>query len=398
MADASSQATPFTIIILDGDEAGTVIELEGRSLPYRPLKFTGRQRVKTTWYPGAPVATQQVIGPTEEPTSINGVWKDRYLGNGESARLVNVFDQLRRVGRLVEVRWGGGVITTTSAERSILNGVVTQQTTQDIGTAIVRRGIITKSEFTWDRPQDVAWELEFTWQSRGEKISPPNFSTGGLNPTDDFAAFAASARDAATTVQDFADGFRAKAFGAFNELAFAIEGPLIVLSSVGDALNTSTQIVQTIALLPINIANNVIGQVSSVIEATQQLLDAFETFNYEKLAPEENPLTQLQVLVDVTRITSGLSRTQEQAAQTRQTLLTQIVPVVLAEVQVPAGVDLRDLALQYYGNPDLWPLIANFNGLTSSRVPNLPNGPSDNPGLPIRVPRQTASQLAAFTC
>ena len=58
-------------------------------------------------------------------------------------------------------------------------------------------------------------------------------------------------------------------------------------------------------------------------------------------------------------------------------------------VRPPAGSDLRDLAVKYYGNPDLWFLIADFNDLPSSEVPANPSGPSDNGGPPIYIPRQS---------
>jgi len=74
-------------------------------------------------------------------------------------------------------------------------------------------------------------------------------------------------------------------------------------------------------------------------------------------------------------------------------IAAQIVPEIIAEVVAPQGVDLRDLALKYYGDPDSWFAIAQFNDLDSSAVPPMPSGPGDVPPAPIRIPRlQTGAE------
>jgi hypothetical protein len=148
---------PFVI----QEVGGRRIVLSGRALPYRPLKFQGTQQLEQTWYPGYDRATVQVLGPHEENTTINGMWKDRFLAqyavgyyggipspqqspimSDESpitttADAVRVFDEIRRSGLPINVSWG----------------------------SVARRGYLRSFSHTWTTEQDCEWEMEFLWSS-----------------------------------------------------------------------------------------------------------------------------------------------------------------------------------------------------------------------------------------
>jgi hypothetical protein len=72
---------------------------------------------------------------------------------------------------------------------------------------------------------------------------------------------------------------------------------------------------------------------------------------------------------------------------TQNAAAAQQVPDTLAIERVPAGTDLRDLALKHYGDADSWWAIAQYNNFPSSEVPAPPAGPSDDPALPVQIPR-----------
>ena len=124
MAEFDSQALPFQIRVLEGEMSQAilqdgqqpgVIQLVGRSLPLQEISFGGSQRHQTSWAPGSPQASQQAIGPVEDPTTVQGEWNDRYLGDGQARALMEVLDSLRIAGVSVEVSWGGGLLGTTDA-------------------------------------------------------------------------------------------------------------------------------------------------------------------------------------------------------------------------------------------------------------------------------------------
>ena len=140
---------------------GRRIVLSGRALPYRPLKFQGTQQLEQTWYPGYDRATVQVLGPHEENTTINGMWKDRFLAASavgvfggvpslqqppitvdqiavtDVADVVTLFDDLRRSGTRLVVGWS----------------------------TVLREGYLRSFSHTWTTEHDCEWEMEFLWAS-----------------------------------------------------------------------------------------------------------------------------------------------------------------------------------------------------------------------------------------
>ena len=154
MADASEQGL-VQIIPLEGNYA--TINLTGGGLPYKGTTFPREQRGKTTYYPGNPVATQTVTGPTRPPTTMTGRWMDFDLGEGGARALDLQIGILCDKGVPVEVRWGG---------RALTNG-------ED--PAIVQRGRIAKYEPKYNRAQDIEWSITFEWRGDALPGQSPSF-------------------------------------------------------------------------------------------------------------------------------------------------------------------------------------------------------------------------------
>jgi hypothetical protein len=114
--------------------------------------------------------------------------------------------------------------------------------------------------------------------------------------------------------------------------------------------------------------------------------------------PYDDALDFLTFQSDRFTTTHSADAAQEQAVATVTALQGQALPDVIAEVRPPEGTDLRDLALQYYGDPDLWYIIAQFNGLEGSAVPANPTGPSDNPAPALQIPRRIEGVLGQPDC
>lgn len=357
------------------------IWLQGRSLPYRPIVFKGKQRVKTTWLPGNPVATQQVMGPTEEPTTINGTWKDRFLGNGVAMDLANLFQDLRRTGPLVEVSWGAGIV----------DGSV-------IGTGIVRQGIITDSEFTIDRPQDVQWRIEFTWRGDNQAVAPGVLTVGVENPRQGFANVKQSLQDVLDNLAGFEDSplstlvqLPGKLRADIDSTAKQMEA-VIALVQDGAGLGTSlVDLPSVVALRATQVASKgatVAGQVRDLVLSIDPLYKV----------PFDSALDFLTFQDQQFVMTHACDSAQETSLSTVNALIGQTQPDIIAEVRPPPGTDLRDLALTFYGDPDLWGIIAQYNGLSGSSVPSPPTGPSDNPAPAIQIPRRITGALGQFNC
>jgi len=388
MASPPQSALPFRIQVLDGDlsvatlqdgQPAGRIELRGRQMPYRPMSFETRQRVKTTYYPGNPVATQQVIGPTEEPSVFNGMWKDLFLGDGAAMALKDLFEDICRRGPLVEVSWGAGILNDTAGAAQVQNG------------GYVRRGILTRFKTSPERPQDIAWEMEFTWRGTDDISVSPISATDIVNPREGALDAVAAFDDANFVTNAFKDLQNTRLYKLPQSLSDQLDNATQLLTEASKGIQSASDTITNFSLVPADAVERLIGAYAAAESASRQLRDAFLNF----------PKTQMQVFDDAadllgleSQILTLLSHTDnvaDVASRGKAAAQQQVVPIVVAEVRAVPGSDLRALAQQFYGDPDLWTAIARFNGLTTSEVPAPPDGPSDDPYPPIRIPRQDAS-------
>jgi len=394
MADFDSQALPFqikvlegilsTTILQDGQQPG-VLQLVGRQLPFRGVKFGGRQRVKTIFYPGNPVGTQQAIGPVEDPSSFSGEWPDRYLGDGAGSALAETIDSIRRAGASVEISWGGNLTGDTTAPALT-------------GTPIVRVGMITKFEVTYDRFQDTAWSMDCEWRSRGTAAAPTISATPKINPREGFSNIVDDLQLATATTQAIQLGPQLRNVGlppaAVDALSTAFQG----VTTAIDTISRATGAITSTVVIPTQAALQLIG-------ACQNGIDSMHVVTTTILGVPLNLLEVADSALDIIRfrdqfftILGNNDAAQETCVDAANGLLVNLEPDIIAEVRAPAGTDLRDLAIKYYGDPDMWYAIASFNGIDGSAVPSPPAGPSDDPARPLRIPRPqpgTSSDLRA---
>ena len=141
------EPTDFRIIPLESNTFLPVISLQGFMLPFRGVSFPTEQRIKTTYYPGNPQASQTVVGPTLSNTTIVGRWMDvsRGVSDGESRTIVRQIEYLVEHAIPVEVQWGGRNFGAGS-------GI-------DDDPAIVRRGLVKKIDPKYNRPEDIEWSI-----------------------------------------------------------------------------------------------------------------------------------------------------------------------------------------------------------------------------------------------
>jgi LysM repeat protein len=131
------------------------IVLRGRAMPYKEVEYGVKQTVNTTWYPGNPVATQQILGPSLEPTEFNGAWKSRYIDNCVLVDGQNIGPDLERVTRLFANACLAGIQWKVS------------------WVSEVRQGVISSFTPTWIRQTDVNWKMTIDWNSRDDEEESP---------------------------------------------------------------------------------------------------------------------------------------------------------------------------------------------------------------------------------
>lgn len=140
------------------------VVLRGAGLPLQGASWKTRQALVTKWYAGNPwEATQHVLGPSDPPTELRGIWNTTrlvaapasfYSGAGAAEQKVVVASELREVfdGDLGIVRSGALLRVTWST---------------DDGRSIAREGRIGDADFSHARFDDISWTMTFEWTGRG---------------------------------------------------------------------------------------------------------------------------------------------------------------------------------------------------------------------------------------
>jgi|GEM_PF-2118356 len=335
MPPPTSQAPGFGIEELTGEQR--VVLLQGRALPYQGVGWNARQRTKKSTYAGNPVGTIQILGPDFDNTTIEGMWKQRFLtgaivvSTGEEItrpeEAVRLFESLVTSGNNLAVQWG----------------------------PIVRYGVMVNFEHVWIRPQDVRWTAEFEWSGASEI---PARATAA--PSDD-----SSVEDASTQVDDalVADpasidsDYQESVTEQTNETRVNVGQLFVALQEIRVQVNTSIATVQAALSSAESVRTGVGGTL---------------------LALSDRPYTEAQLLDTVVEVfaceawrmsTAEASRRLRASCQRRSIEVAKAaIPSAIAVVVMPGDQTLRDLARVYYGTADSWQQIADANDLVGAIV------------------------------
>lgn len=334
-----------------------VVELRGRALPYRPASWAGTMRHKATWYPGNKNATLQVLGPAEEVTSLNGMWKDRFLPGQvrvENAEEVNTAEDL--IALLNDIRISGNELRVQWANE-------------------VRNGILVMFDANYQRVEDVEWTMEFSWYSRGETRTiraadqptelpdiPPLLEA--VNSLDDELSLEPSFwdRDIGAELVSSITDFRERASTVFDRV----------------------RQVQRLLAVP----QQVLGAVASATESV--LFEAEDEFQ-RLLDTPITTVTAANRVVDVLKAEEfrrsmgrSIRNFRKEMQEARRKTEEAASPGTLQVYTVPGDATLRQLSTRFYNTPDEWQLIADVNFLVGSVVPG-----GTTIIIPTRRPRES---------
>lgn len=372
-----------------------VVVLKGRSLPYQGATWSGTNRVSVAWFPGNPVGVAQVIGATLEPSTFQGKWKDRFLkgdppgpgfsfgrppglpgdertplkgetaenapelrnfpplapgglgldrggstfvaGGGnfptgniavaQHARVVrDAFEALRVAGQLLKVQWG----------------------------SLVRYGFLTRTAFSHDREEDIAWEMELTWvgvtdaqPDLKEKFKIPDL--GILRKLSDLLN---------------------KLLGILLEAAFLAARLTQLIKKISSLVNTMLEILGKIAgfiFLPADLIGELRGVVTGIRLAVgdliRQLASLPAAYRAELGPVEKNTETSFQQAIRAAAVELGRAAVE---ADIQFSGVDR--PDLLGTVIARADTSLRDVSLQFFGTADNWREIRRYNGFAGSVV------------------------------
>lgn len=355
----------FAIKELSGD--GRTVILVGRALPYRPFNLRTSQRVELSWYPGNPEATATVLGAKEEPTTIEGMWKDKFIGSEvpvseivgadvvprslfpitsndipvDSVRqAVVLFDDIVRQGQLLEVTWD-------------------EQT---------RHGHITDFDKRWNNIHDLAWSISFSWISRGEPTVPVVLTTvtsltdtaGTLTTLDADLQNEALSQSQSLPTSPTHQNTLGAVLGAISTAVGAIRSVTRNLNKrVGTPFDTARRIASS--------CTQIVGFIGDleVFLAAQPVMGGFDSFTPMS---QQTAQHRLAAAANTRKLLGLAQRLRLAALDRRSSLLVQVEKDLLGVYPARQDDDLRYVAEIYYGSPFEWRQIMIFNDLSSPRL------------------------------
>jgi hypothetical protein len=355
-------SSAFTIAEQTGRKR--VLILKERALPYRPFTLSGSMRAETTWYPGNPIASMQVLGNEEAPTTITGRWADRFLrsiddegravqasaiallgtgGAGATQPVANVVelaktvDSIRREGQVVEVTWD-------------------QQ---------IRHGIVEQFVQIWDRAEILNWEITFKWISQGEREVPISFALE-VDQKSLSAKF--------NTLYDQLHTSLAAPFSLVEDIQRALdEMDAIISDAIGSITDTTANITDAV-LTPATAVKRTLAAMETIKEGALRIENIVSSKAARALinTDEIDALSQGQTLtaesyVRGVKISARLLKTT--AAEQNDTLTRRDdEQEILAVFTAHTNMDLRDVSTRFYGTQEEWRRLLKYNGLTSSKL------------------------------
>jgi hypothetical protein len=345
----STEVSSFSIRELSGEDRHVV--LAGRGLPYRPFDLSTGQRSTTTWLPGLPIATINVFGPKEEPTTINGFWKDIFIGATDVSGAapiqfnnlpvtnvrdaVDLFDDIVRQGQLVEVLW------------------LNQK----------RQGLITKFNKRWHNAHDVEWSITFDWASRGEQFGPAVF-IDSVQLSDVRSLLQAGMQKVQDTPLPP------------KPLSYAYTAPL---NALGNSLNDSVSLINSIltqytnsTIQPYDASRQAIAAFTGVITQCSAMSVYVQSNPPSSVlaqpATQQSALTQLNAMQWAQEFLSNLRALKYTTVEQRDAFIRTIQGDLIGQYIAGVGDDLRDVSFQFYNTPFEWQRIMLYNVLTGSQL------------------------------
>lgn len=392
----TSIATSFTFQEITGEKRK--LTLTGRALPYRPLSLSGTMRAEVTYYPGSPEPTLQMLGSTEEETTITGMWKDRFitLDSGfarlnntalpDAKSIIDLVDDMRRKGQLIEIAWD----------------------------EIVRQGYISQFEQTWSNRRDVEWSITFHCINQGDTI--PNATVPTISKPDQFAATVQNAAETAAQsfgpdiLQKFltktrtAKGASGRISERFKQIAVkAAIVPSISKSqlflqrakSFSDTFSLEILLARSALDNALNGVNNKAQLVEDVLSRSNAVLQKATSFAIALrnrpledyiLNAAANSTTVGQVLAiaastrELNRNMSNLAREMANTRATTKAVKKRDSSPMSAPFVARQGDDLRKVARITMGDSNAWRIIAAYNNLQTSEL---------EPGQRVYIPNRS---------
>lgn len=421
--------TPSALVVEELGGQKRKVELIGRGLPYRPFELPVAQRVVTTWLPGFAEATATVLGARDDPSTLNGFWKDRFIqkpqGGGPAGAVAKVTGAALGAVTAVSgalsggfgedaefkapIKKGGKPVESVRDAAELFDSITREgQEVQVTWDAQCRRGFLKRFVPRWHNAHDCEWEMEFEWISRGEKPRVAEAERSAAGTVDEIRQVVS---DLGATLDEV---------GAItDELDDRVQSQMQALNSLVEKLGDAVASVNKLVNLPSSATRRMVATLNSVVAQALAIADSFELQPFAeqhrdaqradgfgststrsaaliKAGPAGNVDYTAVALIDGVQIVGRAAvahkvkraaRRVASAAALRRSQLVHSMNGELRDVYTAKeGEHLRDVAEKVAGNPDEWRRIMLFNGLSSAKL---------SAGQVVLVPRASAEGFCA---
>lgn len=374
----------FPLVITEINGLRRAVILRGRSLPRQPITFGGEMAVVIDYFAGNPVAYAQVIGPRYLPTEIGGEWCDVHLYEEENAPYLIGFPPISAAGKPPPVGANpivAGASFTSGGATAGSQSAFLARTIRDAMElirrsgaclrvewgSIVRYGFLTRAIFPHKREQDIGWEMEFQWI--GDTDAQPIAQSKQANVLGWLKAINA-------LLQKILDALLTADY-LTQQFFSSVTAPITKLINLANALAQTLTKMLSQLLNPFDIVASVKAAAIALKLACLELLALFDRSG-GALRGRDNASAQafLQAAeLEARRLFIELAFL---AAERERELDAFFTKQVQATHVVAGGQNLRDISTLYYGRPESWTTIADFNGLAGSLPPK---------GKLLRIPK-----------
>lgn len=364
-------ATPSVpVIISETSGSGRVITLRGRSLPYRGVAFPSTLRTSKTYYPGNPVADANVLGATWDDTTMEGKWCDTHLFRDDSRVLLLGFPRIVADDEQISGTTfaTGGAVGEQEARRArvVRDAFYSVQRAGQLlkveWGSIVRFGFLLQFTPTHDRDSDISWSMEWEWLS--DTAAQPRYKQ---RPRLDPFALATQFVQRAQSVIDQLKAALVIIRGSRQVLTQAITKLTTAVTDVTDTLGA----IITESFVPLAVWGTIRQSLAAVQLSALGVLAAVRANNatFAALATGASP-SEANISASVAAaIAANAAKLGLDASDTLNEMDLLVQPDTLGTVTIVSGQTLRDVAREAYGDPASWTLIANANGIVTSRPP-----------------------------
>lgn len=416
-------SSTFSIEEIKVTGKGRKVVLVGPALPFQGATWGARNALITTWYPGNFDGSQQVMGPQEKPSSLEGIWHRTLMGKNPSFYT----DESGEVTQITNPAFMRDALESIFRGGALLRVVWTQSRDSGRLFSIERLGRASDWDFPHDRIEDISWKITFDWISRGV-TQQKGVATREANLEAAFTSLDITMNDLATKVE--LEKVKSKKSGikigtgslTLGQLEALANAPNAALKSVTRSLQRNinkirgvVDVAEKFRNAPYDVMNTVLAAVKNNVALANQYYDTWSATPAEAQSVKSN-------VSDITRATSYFGQANDQIQNvSRQSSAFQYDLMVQVSASNPSGAQNTDqranananaitaihiakpgdtptkLSLKYFGNPDSGPNILLANRLPIDLISFKPGKILIIPALGSSLQSKglAASQLAA---